>query len=228
MTYATDLFMSSMILIYSYKGIIKDFMLITKYEERTHHTKTWNTTEVITLYFILFLNMVVFAQLFISYPLYLKTHYNIDALAFAKLFTLNSMIIVLIEVPLLNFFKNKNQRNLLIIGIILMCNGLAILPLSNHLLLAYISVIIWTLGEIIFFPSILHVIISATNQKKSRAIGTYQFIYCIGMLVGPYLCTAIYDIKNGVMLWSACSVISLLSCLLLALTRHKSDICAPR
>ena len=204
-----------LMLFFTYLKNKKIFVLNDTYENVDTQNNSAVSPSTWGLYIILFFNMLVFAQLFVTYPLYLNAYYKINSVMFAKLFTINTVIILLIEVPLLNYIKNTEQSRLLMLGTLLMCNGLAILPLSDNLLFAYFSVILWTLGEIIFFPSILNLILYSSHGKKGRKIGFYQLIHSLGMLIGPTIGVSLYRMYNGSLVWITCFIISVISCMLL-------------
>jgi len=142
-------FLTLMVIYYKYKDAFKvshSEANITSYD-----AQVYSSGLQITLYTILFLNVLVFAQLFVTYPLYLNNNYGINGAEFAKLFTLNCIIILSTEIPLLNYLKSKSKVVIISLGSWFLSLGLVILPASNNMTLLYISVIIWSFGEIIFF-----------------------------------------------------------------------------
>src|SRR3990167_11088784 len=160
---------------------------------------------------IMLLNVFIFVQLNATYPLYLKSHYGMNPYQFSLIFTLNTIMIVLIEVPLLNFLKKYNQHAVIATGSLMLCVGMALLPISKLISFAFILCVIWTVGEILFFPTSLNMAISATPENQGRYMGIYQMIFSVGYFVGPMIGAFIYPYEEAKFLWAMCGFIGILS-----------------
>lgn len=165
--------------------------------------------------FILFINSCVFFQLNSTFPLYLQSHYHMSLKEYSYIYTLSCLVIILFEVPLLNYTKKYNTILLAAFGSLFNCGSLSILPLSNHMSFAFISAFCWTIGEILFFPVILNLIFSSTSRKQGRIIGIQQCVYILGKLFGPLIGTTILEVNGGKLLWYSCGMVGIFSCLLL-------------
>lgn len=180
-------------------------------EQLVVKNKLSNVKSITVLYIVSFLNVMVFSQLFITYPLYLEQYCGFDGKSFATLFTVNTFIIVLIEVPLINILKNVSQYKLLMSGTILLCGGLGLFVLWSNTIVIYLSAISWTIGEIMFFPSVLALIISLSGGNGGQIIGFYQGTYSLAMLCGSSLGGLIYKTFHPSFLWGSCGIIGLTS-----------------
>lgn len=167
-----------------------------------------NTTCINLLYILLFINGMVFSQLFITYPLYLKENYALNSQEFANLFAISSTFIIFAEVHLLTFTKGFPHITIAM-GSVFLCGGIAIISLCDNHMIIYISVLMWTIGEILTFSHILNLIISYSTVHKGKKIGTYQVINSLGLLLGPAAGSLLYSISNW--LWHSCIIASLVS-----------------
>jgi predicted MFS family arabinose efflux permease len=157
------------------------------------------------LYLSLFLGVLAFSQLFITYPLYLKDYYGADEITFSRLFTISALIIILIEVPLLSYVRDRSQIVVTAIGGVLHCLGLAMNVLSADIVFAYFAVAIRALGEIMLFPSISNLILSYSPLKYGRTIGLYQVVHSLGMSVGMSIGGMLYTVNEAKTLWYSCA-----------------------
>lgn len=151
--------------------------------------------------------VIVFNQIRTTYPIYLKEFYNMGPHLLASLYFINSMIIVLIEVPLLTYLSKYKQHFLAAIGALLLCLGFGILPFSTHMSFAYFGCVLWSIGEILFYPTILNLMLSTMKSNLERYNALYQTTYSVGVLISPILGTLLYSVDNGRILWLACDVI---------------------
>ena|GEM_PF-4251611 len=156
-----------------------------------------------------FMVVIVFNQMRTTYPIYLKETYHIQPNLLASLYFLNSLLIVLIEVPLLSYLARYKQHFLAAVGSLLVCVGFGILPFSHHVGFAYFSCALWSIGEILFYPTILNLMLSTmkTNIEKYNAL--YQTTYSAGILISPIVGSLLYSIDNGTVLWITCDVIGI-------------------
>jgi MFS family permease len=159
-----------------------------------------------------FLGMLIYIQVNSSYTLFLSNQYHLTAHSIASLFILNSVLIVLFQVALVNIFKNISQ-------IILMCIGSAVMGLGFFLLLggqsytiAVVSMLIITIGEMLFIPVSQNLIYqSAPEGLKGYYMGIYQALYALTIMLTPLFSSfALAYNANGMLLWSSSLIISLI------------------
>lgn len=156
--------------------------------------------------------VIVFNQIRTTYPIYLKEYYSAGPHILASLYFVNSMLIVLIEVPLLSYLSKVRQHILAAIGSLLICLGFGILPLSTHLAFLYFSCVLWSIGEILFYPTILNLMLNTMKTNLERYNALYQSTYSLGVLISPIFGALLYSFNNGNLLWIVCDIIGLLVC----------------
>lgn len=158
--------------------------------------------------FLLF-NLLL-CQIDMSYGLYLTQAYHISLRLFGFLFMINFLLIVLLEVPLMTYFKKANQVSLVLWGSFLVGMGLFILPFSHHYAIAMCSVLLWSMGEILATsPFLVLSLRLAHPHAQSFYVGFFQSIYSLGLILAPLLGGLIYPLQRGKVLWHSCGILSL-------------------
>lgn len=162
----------------------------------------WNDRFYLILLFLLFLTGIVFVQLLNTWPLYLKSYYNLIENQIGLLFAINGLLIVFFELPLIHSIERKGVLKIMAVGTILFAGGFGILPLSTSYLFAAITVIIWTFGEMLVFPLIAGFIANrAADSMRGQYMGMFSFTFSLAFVIGPALGSWIYDSYGPEYLW---------------------------
>lgn len=182
----------------------------------------------INFYFILllmFMILLVFNQSQLIYPIYLKNEAHTSLHLLSLLFTLNGILIALFQMPVTNTLSKYNPNIACAIGTLLIGFGFAILSLFQlNTFLIILSCIFWTVGEIIFFPALLAVILRVSRNKKGKNMGIYQFVYSLALLVSPAFGTFIYDYDKN-LFWHISGIIGIITCISFLLNiRHSKFV----
>jgi MFS family permease len=174
----------------------------------------------------LFYNLLFF-QTNITYGLYLMQMYHMNMHDFGLLFTINFLMIVFFEVPLMTYLKKINQIFLAMWGSFFVGMGLIILPFSHSYLVAIASVILWSTGEILatspFFVLATHF---APKNAQGFYLGLFQSTLALALILAPLLGGFFYPFHRGYFLWLGCGIISLLMIFgFLSLKRYEIKLC---
>lgn len=159
---------------------------------------------------IYFLVVIIFSQMRATYPIYLTEHYHSGTHLFAALFALNCFLIVTIEVPLLSLFSRVKQYIVAAFGALFIGLGFGMLPLSHHPDFTFLSMFIWTIGEILFFPTLINFMLTIVRVNQGKYVGLYQTFFAAGTLVSPLIGTTLYSIDNGNVLWYLCGILGMI------------------
>jgi predicted MFS family arabinose efflux permease len=110
------------------------------------------------------------------------------------LFTLNPVMVVLFQVPLIHRLQNMNKLLMLGAGAFLMGLGALGVALDSHYSTALLMAAIYTMGEMLFMtPAQLLVYEAGCETKKGQAMGLYQSVYATSVIVGPSLAGFLYE-----------------------------------
>lgn len=154
----------------------------------------------------LFLVGLIISQTNSTYPIFLQNRFpEMGTTSFSILFILNAILIVLFQAPLVNSLANADKVILIGIGAFLSGLGMLLLNFSLFFVIAILSCIILTVGEILFF-SIAQLICyeKSPEKKKGLGLGTYRMIYAASRVTGPAAGSLAYQQFSGHGLWLIC------------------------
>jgi len=186
------------------------------------HAQRRALTDSRLLYFILalFPVTIVFFQHLGAMPLYLVRDLGLPMTFFGLLSTLNTAIILLVEVPLNQSMAHWPHRRALALGAFLASAGFGALGLAHSALPLAATVVIWTCGEMILFPaSAAYVAEIAPPGRRGEYMGLYSMVFGASVTLGPWLGTAVLDACGPAILWGAVFAVGCLSVLLLGRLR---------
>ncbi len=157
---------------------------------------------------VFFVGMII-SQQSTTYPIYIKHTFSALGMnAISILFFLNTLLVILFEVPIGNFLGGYNKIMLLGIGSFLVGAGLFLLSISSLFILALLSCFIYTIGEIVFFSVAQLVCYQKSSEKnKGHGLGLFRMIFASSRVMGPLLGGSIYYHFGGKMLWYVSGVI---------------------
>ncbi len=163
----------------------------------------------------IFLVSLITAQLSSTYPVFIHCTFKPFGMkAISLLFVLNTLIIGLFQTPLVNFFSHYNKLLTCGIGAFLAGFGFYILNLSQLYVVAIVSCVIFTFGEMLFFSTSQLVCYQCgAETKKGHSLGLSQMIFALGTVIGPGMGGLIYHVFGKAMLWNICGLFGIL-CLL--------------
>jgi len=146
---------------------------------------------------------LIIAQLGSTYPIYIQKIFPERGIqAVSILFVIDTIMIILFQVPLLNLLRGFNKLFLVGVGAFLMGIGMALLTISYLFAIAIISCVIWTTGEMIFLATAQFVCYQRGGKnKKGQSIGMTQTAAALSRIMGPTAGGYIYYYFGGNILW---------------------------
>jgi len=159
-----------------------------------------------------FLVGLIVSQISTTYSVYIQQLFpNFGMKAVGILFVLNPFLIVLLQTPLIMQFDNINKILLIGIGALLAGVGMFILIFSNNFITAIFACIVYTIGEMFFFPSAQLVCYNqGSSKRKGQSLGIFKSVYAISVVVGPAFGGIIYNHFGGNDVWYICGLIGLI------------------
>jgi MFS family permease len=143
--------------------------------------------------------------------LYLKNDLRISIHQISFLFSLSAILIVLLQMPLTSALSQINAKINSAFGTIFICLGFAVLPLLHGIYVFIVaSCLLWTIGEMIFFPATLKLMILLSGKKKGKIMGTYQLLLSLSALIAPLVGATLYSWSKD-LIWYVCGVVGLVS-----------------
>jgi MFS family permease len=164
------------------------------------------------------LGAFVYFQSQTTFPLHVRASGLSDA-DYGLLISLNGLAIVLFELPLVAITQRFPYRPVLTLGSLLVGLGFALNAVANDLPELAFTVLIWTLGEIIYAPvASAYVADIAPEHLRGRYQGAWGLTWGLAYVFAPALGAAIFAWSSDG-LWLICGLLGLAAALLLLAAR---------
>ena len=173
---------------------------------------------------------IVFFQLTSSLPLFLVRNLHLPESLYGTVFTLNTLMIVALEVPLNTAMANWSHRRALTLGALLYAIGFGSFALVTRPAQIFASVVIWTFGEMILLPgSSAYAAEIAPPGRRGEYMGLYTMSFSIAFSTGPFLGAELLQQWGPHGLWGAAFVSGCISGLMMSRigTNHSKHEQAP-
>ncbi len=154
----------------------------------------------------------VFFQIIGAMPLFLVGGLGLRESSYGLLYSLNTLIIVLLEVPITTALEAWPNRRGVILGSLLIGAGFGGFALASGFWTACLCVVVWTFGEVFLLPGLsAEVAELASPERRGEYMGLYQMVFSFAFAVGPWLGTAALAHFGPTALWTGTLAASLLS-----------------
>jgi len=161
--------------------------------------------------------LIVFFQHQAAMPLFLVRDAGMPASAYGLLFTINTGLIILLEVPLNLAMTGWRHQRALALGAFLTGVGFGAMALAGNIYEVAATVAIWTFGEMILLPgSSAYAAEIAPADRRGEYMGLYVMSFSLAFTVGPWLGTEVYERLGSTVLWSAAFLCGCLSAAIMA------------
>ena len=145
---------------------------------------------------------LVFFQTLAAMPLYLVRELHMNEAGVGILFAINTVIIIIVEVPLNAAMADWPHRHALALGALLIGIGFGALVFVDGVVGVALTVVVWTFGEMIFLPaSAAYVSDIAPREQAGAYMGLYTMGFSVALAVGPWLGTAILEEFGSKAVW---------------------------
>lgn len=153
---------------------------------------------------------MIFVQHETALPVFLRVNLQLPYSFYGLLFTLNTILLVLFELPLNIFTLQWPYALNLALGGLLIISGFAGLYFCTQQWQVLTLAVVWTLGEMIFYPAAASYIAEIAPEKRR---GSYMSMYStatnLGMLLGPVSGAGFMQYFGIEYLWLACGLLGL-------------------
>lgn len=165
---------------------------------------------------------LVFFQHLGALPLYIVNDLGYTTAAFGLFGSINTVLIIIAEVPLNNWMNDTPYKKSLIIGALLAGIGFGGFAIATTTIPLVIAIIVFTFGEMIFFPiTAAYTSEIAPANRRGEYMGYYQMTFSFAFSAGPWLGTVVYQNYGSVILWSSALVFGLLTSALMFFIKEK-------
>jgi predicted MFS family arabinose efflux permease len=170
------------------------------------------------LYFLLALLpvAVVFFQHTSAMALFLVRDLGFSERTYGLLFTVNTLLIVALEVPLNEATGRMSHGRVLAAGSLLCGIGFGLLAVVRSLPGVIGTVVVWTFGEMVLLPGMgAYVADLAPAERRGAYMGLYTMTFGAAFALGPWLGTFVLSRLGATVLWSGAFALGALSAALL-------------
>ncbi|HEX2025403.1 MAG TPA: MFS transporter [Actinomycetota bacterium] len=167
----------------------------------------------------------VYFQSTAALPLHVRDA-GLSRAVYGGLISLNGLLIVLFELPLVGVTRRFSVGPTMAVGVILTGVGFALTGVAHTVGLLVATVVVWTVGEMVVAPVMnAYVAGIAPKHLRGRYQGAYVLTYSVALVVAPAVGTRVFA-WSPTALWLGCGVTALIAAALLL--RSAGDPSAPR
>jgi MFS family permease len=132
-------------------------------------------------------------------------------------FTLNTLMIVVLELPLNNAMAQWSHRRTLTLGAFLYAIGFGSFALARGPIGIFAAVAVWTFGEMILMPgSAAYAAEIAPAGRRGEYMGLYTMSFSFAFSLGPWLGAMLLERHGPEALWGLALVSGCVSTLLMS------------
>jgi MFS family permease len=154
-------------------------------------------------------------------PLYIESKGHSTAV-YGMLMSINGLLIVLFELAITAWTQRFPPQPVIALGYALSGIGFALTGLAESVYALAATVVVWTAGEMIWAPVTgAYVTGLAPERYRGRYNGLWVLTWSIGMLLGPWVGTLLFQ-REPSLLWIACATVGSLGAAL-ALVRPRQE-----
>jgi predicted MFS family arabinose efflux permease len=163
-----------------------------------------------------FLVGIVFFQHESALPLYLVQYLHLSPAFYGMLFTINTLLIVALEVPIVTATAHWPNARSLIIGCMLFAIGFGSLGVIASPSGVIATVVIWTFGEMMLFPAMsAHMAEIAPENRRGAYMGAYSMSLSLALTVGPWMGTQLLAVLGPIRVWFVMFALGAMAALLM-------------
>jgi predicted MFS family arabinose efflux permease len=148
-------------------------------------------------------------------PLFMVNRLGLTEVDYGLSITVNTLLIVLLEVPLTSLLAAWPNRASLSVGSLLVGVGIGGYGLASGFWGCALAVAFWTFGEMLLFPAMsAHISDIAPKEKQGEYMGYYSMTFSFAFLLGPPTGIFLYSYLPPQLLWLSMLLLSIASCVM--------------
>ncbi len=154
----------------------------------------------------------IFFQFESTYTLYLHEVIGLSEAGIGPLFAINALTIALFEMLLIKRLENASPLRVVAFGALFVTMGFAGLLLFEHIAWVVVTLLMWTIGEMLTFPILSNVVSSRADRfSRGRYMALYTMAFATAFSTAPILGTMLYEHVSPRAPFAACGVVGLLA-----------------
>jgi predicted MFS family arabinose efflux permease len=153
----------------------------------------------------------IIAQLFSTWPLYLKESEGFQESQIGTLFAISTLMIVVLQMPITHRMESHSQYAIAAFGALFYAIAFALMSEWSGIYIQLIALSLWTFGEMLVFLALMMVVSQlAPKGSQGKYQGVYSFSFSTGMVIGPSGGSYLADHYYYRGLWLAVALLALM------------------
>lgn len=162
----------------------------------------WRDRRLAFLLLPFILALMVFFQIEGTMPLWVVRDLGLSSRFFGLLFTVNTLLIVVLEVPLNLAMAHWRHGRQLLLGSLCVAVGFGTMGWARTYATLILTTIIWTFGEMILFPAMSDAVATlAPPDRRGEYMGLLSLSFAAALALGPWLGVLAYAKAGPQALW---------------------------
>lgn len=179
--------------------------------------------------FATFLVNIVFFQHEGVLPLFLVQDLHLSTAFYGALFTVNTLMIVFMEVPLNAATAHWPHRWALSLGSFLFAAGSGLFGFARGPEMVLLGIVVWTFGEMMLFPQAsAYVADVAPPHQRGAYMGAFSMAFSLSFAVAPWAGTAVYARFGAGILWTVVFLIGVVAAAIMLKVTDEKAVAAVR
>jgi predicted MFS family arabinose efflux permease len=166
-----------------------------------HNGSPWRDGPFLAFMGLFLVLAIVFSQLFSTFNLYLNAVYGLKENEIGPLWAVNTILIVVIEMVLIHAVRRRSEMKIIALGAGFIGLGFALLPLGRGFAFAALTIVVWTMGEILTMPLSATVVATRAGAASGRYMGVLSLAFSLAMFIAPLCGNWLYGAIGGDALW---------------------------
>lgn len=155
---------------------------------------------------------LAYAQMMTIFPVYIKDQYLVPESQFGLIMATNAAMVVLFQYPIAHVLERYRLGPVVASGALFVGLGVGLVAFSSNFTLFLLSMVIVTIGELIFAPSSTAFVAKvAPDAMRGRYMGVYGMTLGLAFGLGPVVGGAINDNLAPAYVWYIMGAVGLAS-----------------
>lgn len=143
---------------------------------------------------LVFLGTSMTVQFFSTLTLYAKTELLLSKAQIGLLYTVNGLLVVLLQLPATVFIDARGPKRALLLGPTMYAIAYVGVGFASGFSALALAIVVLTAGEVVFAPALADMAAHLGDPKRlGRAFGLFGLMQQMGVSIGPLVGGAIYD-----------------------------------
>jgi MFS family permease len=162
----------------------------------------WRDGVMLSFLGILLILGITFNQIFNTWPVFLREIHQIPEHLIGLLLTINCLLLLVFEMPLIHRLEKRNPLPVIMTGTLFLFSGFILLPFGQGYAYMALTVILWTLGEMLVLPlSATFIVNRAGEGSRGRYMGAFTLTFSMAFVLAPVAGSYFYTAMGPRLMW---------------------------